>query len=153
MIEVVLYQPEIPQNTGSVARTCAAVGAPLHLIRPLGFKLEDRYLKRAGLDYWPHVTLFVHDAWEDLLAARPGRRLVMSSAGNRGHDGRPYHLLDYGPDDLLVFGSESKGLPEALLDAAGVLARIPITGQVRSLNLSNAVSVMLYRALDRAGLL
>ena len=86
MIEIVLYEPEIPQNTGSIARLCAATRTPLHLIKPLGFSLEDRYLKRAGLDYWPHVDLHVWDDFPAYRAAKPGRRLVATTAGNRGHD-------------------------------------------------------------------
>ncbi|WP_300155890.1 tRNA (cytidine(34)-2'-O)-methyltransferase [Solidesulfovibrio sp.] len=151
MIEVVLYEPEIPQNTGSVARLCAATKTPLHLIKPLGFSLEDRYLKRAGLDYWPHVNLTVWEDFAAFRAARPGARLVAATAGNRGHDSAPYHLLDYGPDDALVFGTESRGLPEALLEAADARVRIPIWGQVRSLNLANAASIVLYEALRHVG--
>ncbi len=151
MIEVVLYEPEIPQNTGSVARLCAATKTPLHLVKPLGFSLEDRYLKRAGLDYWPYVNLTVWEDFAAFRAARPGSRLVAATAGNRGHDSAPYHLLDYGPSDALVFGTESRGLPEALLEAADVRVRIPIWGQVRSLNLANAASVVLYEALRHVG--
>jgi tRNA (cytidine/uridine-2'-O-)-methyltransferase len=151
VIEIVLFEPEIPQNTGSIARLCAATQTPLHLIKPLGFSLEDRYLKRAGLDYWPHVALAV---WEDFAAyrmARPGLRLVATTAGNRGHDATAYHAFDYTPDDALLFGTESRGLPEALLEAAQACLRIPIWGQVRSLNLANAASVVLYEALRKVG--
>lgn len=151
MIEIVLYEPEIPQNTGSVARLCAATKTPLHLIRPLGFSLEDRYLKRAGLDYWPHVNLSVWDNFDSYLAAHPGRRLVATTAGNRGHTAIAYHTLDYTTDDTLIFGTESRGLPESLLDAAAIRLRIPIWGQVRSLNLANAASVVLYEALCSVG--
>ncbi|MFU2207690.1 tRNA (cytidine(34)-2'-O)-methyltransferase [Solidesulfovibrio sp. C21] len=151
MIEVVLYEPEIPQNTGSVARLCAATKTPLHLIKPLGFSLEDRYLKRAGLDYWPHVNLTVWECFDDYLAARPNNRLVATTAGNRGHVAAPYHTLTYTTDDSLVFGTESRGLPESLLDVAPVRLRIPIWGQVRSLNLANAASIVLYEALRSVG--
>jgi len=153
VIEIVLYEPEIPQNTGSIARLCAATKTPLHLIKPLGFSLADRYLKRAGLDYWPHVNLTV---WEDFTAyttARPQQRLVPTTAGNRGHQSTAYHLFDYTSDDALLFGPESRGLPEALLDAAPLSLRIPIWGQVRSLNLANAASILLYEGLRRTGLL
>lgn len=153
MIEVVLHEPEIPQNTGSVARLCAATQTPLHLIKPLGFSLADRYLKRAGLDYWPHVNLSVWECFADFLAARPGVRIVATTAGNRGHVATAYHELDYGPSDALVFGTESRGLPEGLIEAAGARVRIPIWGQVRSLNLANAASVVLYEALRRIGAL
>ncbi|MEA4856627.1 MAG: tRNA (cytidine(34)-2'-O)-methyltransferase [Solidesulfovibrio sp.] len=151
MIEVVLHEPEIPQNTGSVARLCAATKTPLHLIRPLGFSLADRYLKRAGLDYWPHVNLSVWECFDEFLAARPGSRVVAATAGNRGQAATAYHELAYGPDDALVFGTESRGLPERLIEAAGARVRIPIWGQVRSLNLANAASVVLYEALRRRG--
>ncbi len=146
MIELVLYEPEIPQNTGSVARLCAATRTPLHLIKPLGFSLEDRYLKRAGLDYWPYVDLTVWDSFEAYKAARPDRRIVPTTAGNRGHAATAYHVFDYGPGDTLVLGTESRGLPQSLLDAADVALRIPIWGQVRSLNLANAASILLYEA-------
>lgn len=153
MIELVLYEPEIPQNTGSVARLCAATKTPLHLIKPLGFSLEDKYLKRAGLDYWPHVDLTVWDSFEAYKAARPGRRIVPATAGNRGHAATAYHVFAYAPGDTLVLGTESRGLPEALLDAAGIGLRIPIWGEVRSLNLANAASVLLYESLRRLGVL
>lgn len=151
MIDIVLFEPEIPQNTGSVARLCAATKTVLHLIEPLGFSLEDKYLKRAGLDYWPHVKLKVWQDFSAFLKENPGRRLVLLSAGNRGHVSVPYHLFEYAPGDALVFGTESKGLPDAMLDAAEHLARIPIWGAVRSLNLANAASVVLYEALRRIG--
>jgi tRNA (cytidine/uridine-2'-O-)-methyltransferase len=151
VIEIVLFEPEIPQNTGSIARLCAATQTPLHLIKPLGFSLEDRYLKRAGLDYWPHVNLSVWDDFESYLQARPDARIVPTTAGNRGHVATAYHLFDYTPNDALLFGTESKGLPERLLDAAGPSLRIPIWGQVRSLNLANAASILLYEALRRTG--
>jgi tRNA (cytidine/uridine-2'-O-)-methyltransferase len=151
VIEIVLYEPEIPQNTGSIARLCAATRTPLHLIKPLGFSLEDRYLKRAGLDYWPHVNLAVWDDFAAYRAARPGQRLVATTAGNRGHVATAYHLFDYTAEDSLIFGTESRGLPESLLDTAPACLRIPIWGQVRSLNLANAASVVLYEALRRIG--
>lgn len=151
MIEVVLYEPEIPQNTGSVARLCAATKTPLHLIKPLGFSLADRYLKRAGLDYWPHVDLTVWETFDAFREARPGSRIVATTAGNRGHAVASYHIFAYQAHDALVFGTESKGLPEHLLDAADACLRIPIWGQVRSLNLANAASIVLYEALRVAG--
>lgn len=151
MIEIVLFEPEIPQNTGSVARLCAAAKTPLHLIKPLGFSLEDRYLKRAGLDYWPHVNLSVWDNFEAFRQARPQTRIVATTAGNRGHAATAYHLFDYQPNDALLFGTESKGLPERLLDTAHASLRIPIWGQVRSLNLANAASIVLYEALRQLG--
>lgn len=152
MISLVLYTPEIPQNTGSIARLCAATDTPLHLIEPLGFKLEDRYLKRAGLDYWPHVKLSVWPGWQAFLAGAAPKRLVFTSSGNRGIMGKPYHHFPYSPDDAIVFGSESTGLPEALIEGQENLVRIPIRGDhVRSLNIANAASILLYEALRATG--
>ena len=151
MIEIVLFEPEIPQNTGSIARLCAATRTPLHLVKPLGFSLEDRYLKRAGLDYWPFVTLSVWDDFDAYRKARPGQRIVATTAGNRGHTAVAYHAFAYSGDDALLLGTESRGLPERLLDAAPALVRIPIWGHVRSLNLANAASIVLYEALRQLG--
>ncbi len=151
MLQIVLYTPEIPQNTGSVARLCAATDTPLHLIEPLGFKLEDRYLKRAGLDYWPHVKLSVWPNWEAFLANVSPGRLVFTSSGHRGIIGTSYHEFAFDSDDAIVFGSESKGLPAQILDGQPHLVRIPIWGCVRSLNLANAASVLLYEALRQTG--
>ena len=153
MIEIVLIAPEIPQNTGSIARLCAATKTPLHLVKPLGFSLADRYLKRAGLDYWPHVNLTVWEDFEVFRAARPGRRLVATTAGNRGHAAVACHRFAFDADDVLVFGAESSGLPQHVLDAAACRLTIPIWGQVRSLNIANAASVVLYEALRRTGVL
>lgn len=151
MIEIVLYEPEIPQNTGSIARLCAATCTPLHLIKPLGFSLEDRYLKRAGLDYWPYVTLSVWDNFEAYRQTHADRRIVAATTGNRGHVALPYHTFDYADKDALVFGTESRGLPEPFLAATPARLRIPIWGHVRSLNLANAASVVLYEALRHLG--
>lgn len=154
-MEVVLVQPEIPHNTGCAARLAAATGLRLHLVEPLGFSLEDRYLKRAGLDYWPQVRLSVHADWPraaEALAARSVRplreRLKLFSA--RG--GTSLFETDFAPDDVLLFGSESGGLPEGLL-ARHARARvyIPIRAGVRSLNLANAVCLGVYTALHRSG--
>lgn len=153
MIEIVLFEPEIPQNTGSIARLCAATETPLHLIKPLGFKLEDRYLKRAGLDYWPHVNLSVWENFDAYRQARPNARIVATTAGNRGHAATAYQHFAYTPTDALLLGTESRGLPEALLDAAPARLCIPIWGHVRSLNLANAASILLYEALRRTGVL
>jgi tRNA (cytidine/uridine-2'-O-)-methyltransferase len=147
MINIVLHSPEIPQNTGSIARLCAATDTPLHLIEPLGFKLTDRYLKRAGLDYWPHVKLSVWPGWNEFLEGASPGRLVFTSSGNRGILGTQYHQFRYTPEDAIVFGSESKGLPEELLEGETSLVRIPIWGCVRSLNIANAASILLYEAL------
>jgi tRNA (cytidine/uridine-2'-O-)-methyltransferase len=151
MIHIVLHAPEIPQNTGSIARLCAATDTPLHLVEPLGFKLTDRYLKRAGLDYWPHVQLSTWPDWQAYLEGASPARLVFTSSCNRGLMGTDYHRFAYQPGDALVFGSESTGLPDSLLAGQPHLVRIPIWGCVRSLNIANAASILLYEALKTTG--
>jgi tRNA (cytidine/uridine-2'-O-)-methyltransferase len=142
-LHVVLYQPEIPQNTGNIGRTCVAVGAKLWLVRPLGFRLDDHYLKRAGLDYWEHLQWEAVDHWEDLTSALPVDRAWLYTKTAQ----RSYTQAQIREGDVLVFGSETQGLPPSLLtrhqDRALV---IPMRPQVRSLNLSNAVAVALYEA-------
>lgn len=147
-MHVVLVEPEIPQNTGSVARLCAATATPLHLVGRLGFSLEDRYLKRAGLDYWPFVDLHVHETWASFETSMPrGRRFAFSA-----HGVSSYAEVRFEEDDVLVFGGESRGLPDELRDALAPMCRIPMPGRgVRSLNLSNAVSVVLYEGLRQLG--
>ncbi len=148
MLHIVLFHPEIPPNTGNIARLCAATGTRLHLIEPLGFSLEDRYLKRAGLDYWPHVDVRV---WPSLEAYRSGdgagRRLVGTSARR----GDPVQRFAFTPLDSLLFGPESVGLPAAVQAAAGAHVRIPIRDCVRSLNLSTSAGIILYTALGSLG--
>ena len=148
-MHVVLVAPEIPQNTGSIGRLCVATGATLHLIEPLGFEISDRQLRRAGLDYWPHVDLVRHRSWEAFLEARPPGRLLGFSA----RTSRPYTTVRYRDDDLLVFGGESRGLPAAVRAALGdATFGIPIASEhVRSLNLATAVAVVLYEALRQLG--
>ncbi|MFN8599178.1 MAG: tRNA (cytidine(34)-2'-O)-methyltransferase [Candidatus Binatia bacterium] len=147
-MRVVLVEPEIPQNTGSVARLCAATDTPLDLVGKLGFSLEDRYLKRAGLDYWPFVELSVHPTWEEFSTVRPpGRLLAFSSHGEQS-----YTRIAFRDDDLLVFGGETRGLPDALRPELAPLWSIPMPGTgVRSLNLANAASIVLYEALRQLG--
>ncbi len=142
-LHVVLHQPEIPYNTGSVGRTCVATGAKLWLVRPLGFRIDDYYLRRAGLDYWEHLEWEVVDDWPALEARLPGVAMHYFSKAGR----RLYTEVRYQPGDVLVFGCESKGLPPDMLAAhAEQTVRIPTRPQVRSLNLSNAVAVALYEA-------
>jgi tRNA (cytidine/uridine-2'-O-)-methyltransferase len=143
-VHVVLVEPEIPPNTGSIGRLCVATDTPLHLIEPLGFVIDDKHLRRAGLDYWPHVQLHVHCNWAAFEAARPPGRLVCFAA----RAPRSYLDVRYRPDDLLVFGGESRGLPPAIREAhAENLVGIPIDSpHVRSLNLANAVAIALYEA-------
>lgn len=146
-LHVVLVAPEIPPNTGSIARLCAATYTRLHLVRPLGFSLDDRYLKRAGLDYWPHVDLYVYDDWQQFQRRHPEARLHYFSA----RAARSYLEAPYACGDFLVFGSETRGLPPALIAQNPVRTYvIPIASpHVRSLNLSNAVSIVVYEALRR----
>ncbi|HMF52470.1 MAG TPA: tRNA (uridine(34)/cytosine(34)/5-carboxymethylaminomethyluridine(34)-2'-O)-methyltransferase TrmL, partial [Candidatus Saccharimonadales bacterium] len=148
-LHVVLFEPEIPPNTGSVARLCAATLTPLHLIEPLGFKIDDKHLKRAGLDYWEFVDLRVHRSWDDFVtSARPHRLWFFSKRAVKS-----YTTAEYSSDDFLVFGPETRGLPQQLLDTEpDVMLRIPMMGTgVRSLNLSNAVSIVLYEGLRQLG--
>jgi tRNA (cytidine/uridine-2'-O-)-methyltransferase len=147
-MHIVLYQPEIPQNTGNIARTCAATGMTLHLIKPLGFSLEDRYLKRAGLDYWDMMQFHVYDGFEDLLQAYPNARMFCLST----KAARSYTEVIYDKDDFLVFGCETRGLPESLLARVyDRCVRIPMVGGARSLNLSNSVAIVAYEALRQQG--
>lgn len=149
-MQIVLFEPEIPPNTGNVARLCAATGTPLHLIEPLGFSLDDRYLKRAGLDYWPHVQVRVWPDWEAYLAdGGAGKRHVLTSA----RTGDPVHSFKYTPDDALVFGPETRGLPASMMERYADHLRIPIWGEVRSLNLSTATGIVLYQAYASLGML
>jgi len=153
-MDLVLIHPEIPHNTGCAARLAAATGRPLHLIEPLGFSLEDRYLKRAGLDYWPQVDLTVHSDWQSactVLRARSARpleeRLKLFSA--RG--GRSLFETQFAADDVLCFGSETKGLPAGMLEEHGKhRVYVPIREGVRSLNLANVVCLATYTAMVSA---
>ncbi len=152
MARVVLFQPQIPPNTGNVARTCAATGSELHLIEPLGFTIDDRQLRRAGLDYWPWVDLHRHadfEAFQAVRQARGGRLLAFSSQAQR-----PYTSHGFAPEDWLLFGRESDGLPEAVQERCDEQLTIPMPvnrqrpgGGVRSLNLSVAVGVVVFEAL------
>ena len=152
-MELVLVEPEIPQNTGCAARLAAATGTRLHLVEPLGFSLDSKHLKRAGLDYWPDVDMSVHADWPTLLSVllkdgppEPRLRLFTARGG--------ISLFDsvFQGDEVLVFGCESKGLPPALLRRfADQRLNVPILPEVRSLNLANVVCLSLYTALDRCG--
>jgi tRNA (cytidine/uridine-2'-O-)-methyltransferase len=150
-LHVVLVQPEIPPNTGNIARLCAATCSRLHLVEPLGFSLEDKYLKRAGLDYWPHVDLQVHRSWQAFVdAAPPGIRLCFSARARSSYLSAPFGVRD---PLYLVFGGETKGLPaDILVEHSSATFRIPILqAHVRSLNLANAVAVVVYEALRQRG--
>lgn len=146
MPQIALFEPEIPHNTGAVARTCALTGTPLHLIKPLGFSLEDRYLKRCGLDYWPLVDLHIHEsfsAFERSLSDGIQMYFATTKAS------RSYAEIRYAPGDVIVFGRETSGLPEELLrDRFDHAIRIPMIPEIkRSLNLSNSCAIILYEAL------
>ena len=144
MFNIVLVEPEIPQNAGNIARTCAATGTRLHMIRPLGFEITDKYLKRAGLDYWDLVDVFYYDSFAELQAQNPNARFFYftTKARNRHSD------VQFNDGDFLVFGKETKGLPEELLmKNEEFCLRIPMFEKARSLNLSNSVAIALYEAL------
>jgi tRNA (cytidine/uridine-2'-O-)-methyltransferase len=148
LMHVVLYMPQIPQNTGNIARTCAATGITLHLIEPLGFSLEDRYLKRAGLDYWDNLKLKIYPGLSDFYSANKGGvfRYLSTKAKNN------YYSIAYGKDDYFIFGPETKGLPEELLiDNIDNTFRIPMLDGARSLNLSNSVAIVVYEVLRQQG--
>jgi tRNA (cytidine/uridine-2'-O-)-methyltransferase len=143
-MNIVLHEPEIPQNTGNIARTCACTGASLHLIEPLGFSLAERHLKRAGLDYWDALDLHVYESYEHFLEANPGARLFFATTKAPS----VYTEKQYGPNDFIVFGKESAGIPEEILSHhKNDCIRIPMGENFRSLNLSNAVAIVLYEAL------
>jgi tRNA (cytidine/uridine-2'-O-)-methyltransferase len=147
-LNVVLYQPEIPQNTGSIARTCAAVGAKLHLIRPLGFSVGDKHLKRAGLDYWHLVEIVYYDTIENFLLTntRANLNFLTKKAS------KTYENIDFSGEVFLVFGKETAGLPEELLQKNWERSyRIPMKSEARSLNLSNAVAIVVYEACRQRG--
>ncbi len=146
-MHIVLVEPEIPYNTGNIARTCAVTGSILHLVKPLGFSVEDRYLKRAGLDYWDLVEIQYHDSFEELRAKYDKPFYYVTTKGRRF-----YTDVVYGPDDFLVFGKETAGLPKKLLEAnPDHCIRIPMINDVRSLNLSNSVAIVLYEAWRQVG--
>ena len=148
-MNVVLFEPEIPPNTGSVARLCAATGSPLHLIEPLGFKIDDKHLKRAGLDYWPHVDLRLHGSWREFTHRHGGARLHYFSR----KAAKSYVSAWFHDDDFLVFGPETRGLPQGLLLANEAHSYVipMMSSAVRSLNLANAVSIVLYEGLRQLG--
>ncbi len=151
-IHIVLYQPEIPQNTGNIARTCAATGASLHLIRPLGFEIDDRKLKRAGLDYWDKLDITYYENEAEFFARHGDKPLYCFTTKAP----RSYTAVQYPEEAWLVFGPETRGLPESVIEEYGERAvRIPMRPTLRSLNLSNSVAVAVYEVLrqgDFAGL-
>ncbi len=143
-MHIVLHQPEIPANTGNIGRTCAATGTGLHLIEPLGFKLDEKSIKRAGMDYWERLNVSRYMNFEEFRQMHPEARIWMATTKAK----HVYTQVSFGPDDFLMFGKESAGIPEEILvDYEETCIRIPMLTDIRSLNLSNSVAVVLYEAL------
>lgn len=144
MINIVLHEPEIPGNTGNIGRTCVATGVKLHLIEPLGFQIDEKHLKRAGMDYWDKLDVTIYDDFNDFLAKNPGARIYMATTKSK----QKYTDVNYEEDCFIMFGKESAGIPEEiLLDYKDTAVRIPMYPEIRSLNLSNSVAIVLYEAL------
>ncbi len=144
---IVLLEPEIPANTGNIGRTCAATGTRLHLIEPLGFRLGEKELKRAGMDYWSQLDVTTYINYEDFLKQNPGARIYMATTKGP----QVYSEVQFEPDCYLMFGKESAGIPEELLlEHQETAIRIPMMGDTRSLNLSNAAAIVLYEALRQS---
>jgi len=143
-MNIVLFEPEIPANTGNIGRTCVATGTKLHLIEPLGFRLDEKEIKRAGLDYWKDLDVTVYENYDDFLRRNPNAKIYMATTKAR----HVYTDVSYEPDCFIMFGKESAGIPEEiLLDNKDTSIRIPMIGEIRSLNLSNSVAIVLYEAL------
>lgn len=148
MMNVVLLEPEMPSNTGNIGRTCVATQTRLHLIEPLGFKLNEKALKRAGLDYWDKLDVTVYSDYQDFLDRNPGAKIYMATTKAPN----VYTEASYEPDCYIMFGPESRGIPEDILvKNQETCVRIPMWGDIRSLNLSNSVSIILYEALRQNG--
>lgn len=144
MMNIVLHEPEMPANTGNIGRTCVAAGARLHLIEPLGFKINEKMLVRAGLDYWDKLDVTLYDNFEDFMQKNPGAKIYMATTKAP----QTYTEVTYEPDSYIMFGKESAGIPEDILvDHQETAIRIPMIGDIRSLNLSNSVAIVLYEAL------
>lgn len=144
MLNIVLLEPEMPANTGNIGRTCVATGTKLHLIRPLGFCLNEKMLKRAGLDYWEQLDVAIYDDYQDFLIKNPDAKIYMATT--KAH--KVYTEVEFEPDAYIMFGKESAGIPESILvDNEDTCIRIPMIGEIRSLNLSNSVAIVLYEAL------
>ncbi len=150
MLHIVLVEPEIPPNTGNIARTCAATGTKLHLVKPLGFSIDDKSLKRAGLDYWPYVDLEVHESLDDFLAAYEGHRMFLATTKGA----RRFTDHTYRDGDMFLFGRETKGLPRPFIEAHKEMAiRIPMSEdtRLRSFTLANSANIILFEALRQLG--
>lgn len=143
-LNIVLFEPEIPANTGNIGRTCVATNTRLHLIEPLGFSLEEKQLKRAGMDYWKDLDVTTYVNWEDFCQRNPETKVYYATTKAR----HVYSEVSYEPDCYIMFGKESAGIPEEILkDNPDTCVRIPMVGETRSLNLSNSVAIVLYEAL------
>lgn len=148
MLNIVLLEPEIPANTGNIGRTCVATGSRLHLIEPLGFRLDEKSLRRAGMDYWKDLDVTTYINYEDFLQKNPGAKLYMATTKAE----KMYTQIRYEPDCYIMFGKESAGIPEEILvDYEETCIRIPMLDKIRSLNLSNSVAIVLYEALRQNG--
>ncbi len=144
MLNIVLLEPEMPANTGNIGRTCVATGTKLHLIRPLGFCLNEKMIKRAGLDYWEQLDVTIYDDYQDFLTKNPDAKIYMATT--KAH--KVYTEVEFESNSYIMFGKESAGIPESILvDNEDTCIRIPMIGQIRSLNLSNSVAIVLYEAL------
>lgn len=143
-MNIVLFQPEIPANTGNIGRTCVATDTKLHLIEPLGFRLNEKEIKRAGMDYWEHLDVTRYINFDDFLKKNPNAKIWMATTKAR----QVYTEVSYGPEDYIMFGKESAGIPEEILvENEAACIRIPMLEKIRSLNLSNSVAIVLYEAL------
>ena len=143
-MHIILHQPEIPANTGNIGRTCVATGTSLHLIEPLGFRLDEKSIRRAGMDYWEHLDVTRYMNYEEFKQMHPQARIWMATTKAR----QVYSDVAFAPDDYIMFGKESAGIPEEILvENEEMCIRIPMLEQIRSLNLSNSVAVVLYEAL------
>ena len=143
-LNIILFEPEIPANTGNIGRTCVATGTRLHLIEPLGFRLNEKSIKRAGMDYWEHLDVTRYINFEDFLEKNPGAKIYMATTKGQ----HVYSDVNYEPDCYIMFGKESAGIPEEILvKHPDNCIRIPMLSEIRSLNLSNSVAVVLYEAL------
>ena len=147
-LNIVLFEPEIPANTGNIGRTCVATGTRLHLIEPLGFRLNEKSIKRAGMDYWEHLDVTRYMNFEEFLEKNPGAKIYMATTKGQ----HVYTEVNYEPDCYIMFGKESAGIPEEILvHHKEDSIRIPMVGEIRSLNLSNSVAIVLYEALRQNG--
>lgn len=147
-MNIVLHEPEIPANTGNIGRTCVATGTSLHMIEPFGFRLDEKAIKRAGMDYWEHLDVKTYINYEDFKKKNPNVKIWYATTKAK----HSYVDVEFGPDDYIMFGKESAGIPEEILvENPDTCIRIPMKSEIRSLNLSNSVAIVLYEALRQTG--